>query len=75
MSLLKNSIWNFGGYIIPTIVALPALGYIARELGAERFGLFALCTAIVGYASIFDAGLTRAVIREIAFNRKLINLN
>ena len=39
MSLLKNSIWNFGGYIIPTIVALPALGYIARELGAERFGL------------------------------------
>ncbi|MDF6475885.1 O102 family O-antigen flippase, partial [Escherichia coli] len=69
MSLLKNSIWNFGGYIIPTIVALPALGYIARELGAERFGLFALCTAIVGYASIFDAGLTRAVIREIAFNR------
>lgn len=69
MSLIRNSIWNFSGYIIPMFVALPALGYIARVLGAERFGIFTLCTAIVGYASIFDAGLTRAVIREISFFR------
>lgn len=69
MSLIKNSIWNLGGFIIPTLVAIPSLGVLARYLGTEKFGLFTLAFAIVGYASIFDAGLTRAVIREIAINR------
>lgn len=69
MSLIKNSMWNLGGFIIPTLVAIPSLGLLARYLGTEKFGLFTLAFAIVGYASIFDAGLTRAVIREIAINR------
>ncbi|EKQ7210249.1 TPA: flippase [Citrobacter freundii] len=73
MSLIKNSIWNFSGYILPTLVAVPALGLLARILGAERFGLFTICTAVVGYASIFDAGLTRAVIREISIYRDNFN--
>lgn len=69
MSLIKNSVWNLGGFIIPTLIAIPSLGLLARYLGTEKFGLFTLAFAIVGYASIFDAGLTRAVIREIAINR------
>lgn len=71
MSLIKNSIWNVSGYIIPTIVAIPALGFLARVLGTEQFGIFTLAMAIVGYASIFDAGLTRAVVREVSINRNL----
>ncbi len=66
MSLIKNGLWNIGGYIIPAIVTIPALGVMGRVLGAELFGVFTLALAVVGYASIFDAGLTRAVIREIA---------
>lgn len=66
MSLIKNSSWNIVGYAIPAIFAIPALGFIARSLGTELFGVFTLALAIVGYASIFDAGLTRAVTREIA---------
>lgn len=69
MSLIKNSIWNLGGFVVPTLIAIPSLGVLARNLGTEKFGLFTLVFAIVGYASIFDAGLTRAVIREIAINR------
>lgn len=69
MSLIKNSIYNLGGFIIPTIVAIPSLGVLARTLGTESFGLFTLAFAVVGYASIFDAGLTRAVIREISIYR------
>lgn len=69
MSLIKNSALNFVGFIIPTMVAIPSLGILARILGAEKFGLFTLVFAIVGYASIFDAGLTRAVIREISLHR------
>ncbi|MFD2021282.1 oligosaccharide flippase family protein [Pseudocitrobacter faecalis] len=69
MSLIKNSFFNISGYIVPTLVAIPALGYLARELGAERFGIFTLAMALVGYAGIFDAGMTRAVIREISIYR------
>ena len=69
MSIIKNSIWNVAGYIVPAIITIPALGLLGRVLGAEMFGIFTLALAIVGYASIFDVGLTRAVIREISIFR------
>lgn len=69
MSLIKHSIYNLAGFVIPTLVAIPSLGILARTLGTENFGLFTLAFAVVGYASIFDAGLTRAVIREISIFR------
>ena len=70
MSLVKNSFYNILGFAIPTLVAIPALGILARQLGVESFGLFTLAFAIVGYASIFDGGITRAVIREISIFRE-----
>lgn len=66
MSLIKHSIFNIAGFAIPTLIAVPCLGILARWIGVESFGLFTLAFAIVGYTSIFDAGLTRAVIREIS---------
>jgi len=69
MTLIKNSIWNIAGYILPAIITIPALGYLGRVLGAETFGIFTLALAIVGYASIFDVGLSRAVIREVSIFR------
>ncbi|MGS0738613.1 flippase [Pseudomonas sp. GG8] len=69
MSLIKNSFWNIAGFAIPIVIAIPAIGYLARVLGVERFGLFTLAYAVVGYASIFDAGLSRAVIRAVAMHR------
>jgi len=70
MSLIRNSIYNLAGFAIPTIVAIPALGLLARLLGPEAFGLFTLVFALIGYASIFDAGISRAVIREISLYRE-----
>nr|WP_308437819.1 oligosaccharide flippase family protein [Acinetobacter seifertii] len=69
MSLIRNSVYNIAGFAIPTLIAIPTLGILARQLGVEKFGLFTLAFAIVGYASIFDGGITRAVIREIAIFR------
>ncbi len=69
MTIIKNTLWNLSGYVIPSIIAIPALGSMARLLGPEKFGLFTLAIALVGYASIFDAGLTRAVIREVSMHR------
>lgn len=69
MKIVKDSAWNFLSIIIPSLIAIPAFSYIARLVGIELFGIFTLSFAIVGYASIFDLGLSRAIIREVAINR------
>lgn len=45
---------------------IPAMGFFARALNAESFGLLALVLALVGYASVLDGGFARAVVREVA---------
>lgn len=70
MSLIKHSALNVAGNFIPALVSLPAYGYLARALGVEFFGIYTLAIIVVGYAGIFDAGLTRAIIREIAIYRE-----
>lgn len=69
MSLIKNSFWNLAGYAAPLIIAIPAMGVIARLLGVEQFGIFTLFFAVVGYASLFDLGISRAVIRSVAIEQ------
>lgn len=69
MSLIKHSSWNIIGYLIPSLVAIPAMGIMARKMGIESFGLFTLLFAIIGYASIFDVGISRAVTRMVAIKR------
>ncbi|HFK4480621.1 TPA: flippase, partial [Citrobacter sedlakii] len=73
MSLIKHSTLNLIGNLIPALVFIPAFGYISRVLGLELFGAYTLAIAIVGYAGIFDAGLTRAVVREVALYRSNSN--
>lgn len=66
MTLIKNSFWNILAVVVPALIAIPALGVIARNLGVELFGIFTLIFALIGYAGIFDAGFSRAVVREVA---------
>ncbi len=66
MSLLKNSTWNLLGTAIAAAVMIPAMGFFARALDTESFGLLALILAFVGYASVLDGGFARAVVREVA---------
>lgn len=66
MRILKNSMLNIAGYLIPGLLSIPVLGYMSRVLGVEEFGYLSIIMALVGYASIFDVGITRSVIREIA---------
>lgn len=66
MKIIKDISWNTVSYIIPMLVAIPALGVISRYLDIESFGLFMLIYTILGYASIFDLGFTRALVRCIS---------
>lgn len=69
MKLVTDSAWNFLSLVIPAVVALPVFAWIARLVDIELFGIFTLSFAIAGYASIFDLGLSRALIREVAINK------
>lgn len=66
--MYRNTFYNILGTLIPSLFAIPAMGYIARELNAELFGVFILIFSILGFSSLFDAGITRAVIRKIAIS-------
>jgi len=45
------------------------MGYLSRSLSSEEFGLLVIFFTIIGFSSLLDGGIARAVIRSIAINR------
>lgn len=68
MHLFRSSSWNALGAIFPAIVSLPSIGYLARSLNSESFGLFLLIFTFLGYSSLLDMGVSRSVVREVSIN-------
>src|SRR2546430_6915463 len=64
--LARNTVWNLLGSGAPMLVAVFCIPIIIRELGKERFGVLTLAWALVGYASLFDFGLGRALTQLVA---------
>lgn len=64
--LARNTIWNLIGNGAPLIVAVFSIPVLIHGLGKERFGVLALAWALIGYASLFDIGLGRALTQEVA---------
>jgi O-antigen/teichoic acid export membrane protein len=64
--LARNTIWNLIGSGAPLIVAVVCIPILIRELGKDRFGVLALAWALIGYASLFDLGLGRALTQLVA---------
>jgi O-antigen/teichoic acid export membrane protein len=53
--------------VLPIIVAIVAIPPLVRGLGAERFGILTLAWAAIGYFSLFELGLSRALTQAIAY--------
>ena len=68
-SLVRNAVWNFVGQASPMLVALFTIPILIKHLGTERFGILTLIWMVVGYFSLFDLGLGRALTQLVA--RKL----
>jgi O-antigen/teichoic acid export membrane protein len=64
--LARNTIWNLVGNGAPLIVALFSIPILIHGLGKDRFGVLALAWALIGYASLFDIGLGRALTQLVA---------
>src|SRR5215472_15382345 len=64
--LAKNTLWNLFGSGAPMLVAVFCIPILIRGLGKERFGVLTLAWALIGYASLFDLGLGRALTQMVA---------
>lgn len=63
--LLTNTSWNIAGQALPLVAAIVAIPILIDSLGTARFGVLSLAWALVGYLTVFDFGLGRAVTREV----------
>jgi len=64
--LAYGAIWNLAGTAIPLLVAAIVVPLLIRNLGTARYGLLALAWGIVGYFTIFNAGLDSALTKLVA---------
>src|SRR5712692_4445945 len=64
--LAANTIWNLVGQLLPMAVAVVAIPPLVRLLGVDRFGLLSLAWIVIGYFSLFDMGMGRALTKLVA---------
>jgi O-antigen/teichoic acid export membrane protein len=65
--VLRRSLgWNATATLLPLAAAVLAVPLLIDGMGTERFGLLTIVWALVGYASLFDLGLGRALTLLVA---------
>jgi O-antigen/teichoic acid export membrane protein len=64
--LISNILYSLIGQGIPLIVALFSLPLLIKGLGTDRFGILTLVWMVIGYFSLFDLGLGRALTQIVA---------
>ncbi|MGH9576384.1 MAG: oligosaccharide flippase family protein, partial [Terriglobales bacterium] len=66
MTIPRNAVLNLAGHAVPLAAALVLVPPLVARLGADRFGFLSLAWVLVGYFSLFDLGLGRALSRLVA---------
>src|SRR5262245_14937751 len=69
MTIARNAVVNLLGHAAPLAAALFLVPPLVGGLGPERFGFLSLAWVLVGYFSLFDLGLGRALSRLVAERR------
>src|SRR5712691_5942117 len=65
-TLARNMVFNLLGQGSPLLAALFAIPFLVDGLGTDRFGILTLAWMVIGYFSLFDLGLGRAVTKLVA---------
>lgn len=65
-ALARNVIYNFAGQAVPMLTAVIAIPFLIHGLGTARFGVLTLAWMVIGYFSLFDLGLSRALTQVVA---------
>jgi len=64
--IARSTLWNLLGQILPAVVALFAIPWLVKGLGTDRFGILTLAWTLIGYFSLFDFGLGRALTQFVS---------
>ena len=64
--LTRNTFLNLIGQGTPLLAAIFAIPMLIRSLGTDRFGVLTLVWMVIGYFSLFDLGLGRALTKLVA---------
>ncbi|MDP9901579.1 flippase [Variovorax ginsengisoli] len=67
MSFQRNALWNLAGLGVPLVAGALLIPYLLRAMGVEAFGVLTLVWALIGYFSLFDFGLGRALTQQVAW--------
>lgn len=63
---IRNIIWVFLGNVLPLLVGVFFIPKLISSMGLELFGMLTIIWMLVGYLSLFDFGLGRALTYFIA---------
>ncbi len=64
--LARNTLWSLLGQLVPMVAAAVAIPRLLHALGNEAFGVLTLSWTVIGYLTMFDLGLGRALTRSVA---------
>ena len=64
--LARNVLWSVLGQGVPLVAAAIGVPILLRSLGTDAFGVLTLSWTLIGYLTLFDLGLGRALTREVA---------
>jgi O-antigen/teichoic acid export membrane protein len=64
--IIKNVGSGLLAQVWSVVLGLVALPILVRGLGADRYGLLALCLTVIGFASVADLGVGRAASKYLA---------
>jgi O-antigen/teichoic acid export membrane protein len=64
--LARNTVWNLVGTGAPMVIAAFSIPLLIRGLGKDRFGVLSMVWIVIGYFSLFDLGIGRALTKLVA---------
>lgn len=59
--VLRNMTWSLSAQIFPFLALILCIPVLVSNLGPDKFGVLSIAWMIIGYFSLFDLGLGRAV--------------
>lgn len=69
MSISRHATYNLLGAGVPLVIILATVPLYLSVVGTERYGVLAICWAVLGYVGFLDLGLGPAVAQKIAAAR------
>lgn len=56
-----DSLWSLAGFILPALAGILFIPLIIKSMGIEIFGVLSIIWMLIGYFTLFDLGISRAL--------------